>query len=110
MANDFMTPEGHTGFLAKKLFDWEQEGRSGSIQWGALAYIQKDGGGPAGNHTHASGHIFIVVEGEARVMLGEAAYRVAKDECFYVPGMTPHSIWNDREEPAKVIKLNVLEK
>ncbi len=31
-----------------------------------------------------------------------------KDERFYVPGMVPHSIWNDGGETAKVIKLNVL--
>lgn len=41
----FITPEGHEGFLAKKLFD-----EMGKIQWGAVAYIEKDGGGPIGNH------------------------------------------------------------
>lgn len=107
MADTFMTPEGHTKFLAKKLFDWQDDGPTGELQWGALAYIQKGGGGPAGGHTHESAHVFIVTEGEVRVMIGETAHRVGKDECFFVPGGEPHSIWNDRDETAKVIKLNV---
>ncbi|WP_255202555.1 cupin domain-containing protein [Acutalibacter muris] len=105
---EFMTPEGHTNFHAKILFDCKEAGRAGKIQWGALAYIDKDGGGPKGNHTHESAHIFIVTEGRIRVMLGETAHTVNKDESFYVPGMVPHSIWNDGGETAKVIKLNVL--
>lgn len=98
----FMTPEGHQGFLAKKLFD-----RMGSIQWGALAYIEKNGGGPAGNHTHPEDHIFIVVEGQVEIMLGGQAHKVQKDEMFYVNGMTPHSILNREELTAKVIKISV---
>lgn len=31
MADTFMTPEGHTKFLAKKLFDWQQEGPTGKL-------------------------------------------------------------------------------
>lgn len=100
--DDFITPEGHKDFLAKKLFDG-----MGSIQWGALAYISKNGGGPEGNHTHPEDHIFIVVEGQAEVVLGEQTHVVKKDEMFYVDGMTPHSIWNREEEAAKVIKISV---
>lgn len=36
MENTFITPEGHKGFLAKKLFD-----DMGKIHWGAIAYIEK---------------------------------------------------------------------
>lgn len=102
MENSFITPEGHTKFLAKKLFD-----RSGEIQWGALAYIEPDGGGPKGNHTHSENHIFIVVEGEAVVVLGNESYPVKKDESFFVDGSVPHSIWNRGPATAKVIKLSV---
>lgn len=36
----FITPPNHKGFSAKKLFD-----ESGKIKWGAIAYIDKNGGG-----------------------------------------------------------------
>lgn len=98
----FITPEGHKGFSAKKLFN-----EMGKIQWGALAYIEKNGGGPEGNHTHSDDHIFIVVEGEVKVVLGEKSYIVKKDESFVVEGMIPHSIWNNGEETAKVIKISI---
>lgn len=106
MRNGFMTPEGHENFEAKKLFDFGAD--SPRLQWSALAYIQQGGGGPAGGHRHESGHIFIVTEGEVRVMVGEEAHTVHKDESFVVAGGALHSIWNDREETAKVTKLNVL--
>ncbi len=98
----FITPEGHTGFLAKKLFD-----NMGTIQWGAVAYIEKNGGGPQGNHTHSDNHIFIVVEGEAEVITGAESHIVQKDEMFFVNGMIPHSIWNHGNQPLKVIKISV---
>ena len=102
MENAFMTPEGHVGFHAKKLFP-----EMGKIQWGAVAYIEKDGGGPAGNHTHSDNHIFIVVDGEVEVVLGQETHAVKKDEMFFVDGMIPHSIWNRGEDTAKVIKISV---
>lgn len=102
MEQQFITPEGHTGFHAKKLFDG-----MGDIQWGALAYIEKGGGGPEGNHTHSDNHIFIVVEGEVEIILGNASHIVRKDDMFFVDGMIPHSIWNHGTETAKVIKISV---
>ena len=71
MANEFITPEGHTAFLAKKLFDG-----MGKIYWGAVAYIEKGGGGPAGNHTHSDNHIFIVVDGEVEIFLEDTPHAV----------------------------------
>lgn len=59
---EFITPPNHKGFSAKKLFD-----ENGKIKWGAIAYIEKGGGGPEGNHTHNDNHIFIVVDGEGSV-------------------------------------------
>lgn len=52
MDHTFITPEGHKGFLAKKLFS-----EMGKIQWGAIAYIEENGGGPENNHTHSDDHI-----------------------------------------------------
>lgn len=99
---EFITPEGHKDFLAKKLFD-----RMGSIQWGALAYIEPNGGGPQGNHTHPEDHIFIVAEGQVEIMLGDQARTVEKDGMIYVQGIIPHSIWNREKQTAKVIKISV---
>ena len=55
MENQFITPEGHKGFLAKKLFN-----EMGKIKWGAIAYIEKGGGGPEPNHTHSDNQIFML--------------------------------------------------
>lgn len=44
---EFITPPNHKGFSAKKLFD-----ENGKIKWGAIAYIEKGGGGPEGNHVN----------------------------------------------------------
>ena len=99
---EFITPQGHKDFLAKNLF-----GPMGSIQWGALAYIAPNGGGPQGNHTHPEDHIFIVAEGRVEILLGDQARTVEKDGMLYVQGSIPHSIWNREKQTAKVIKISV---
>ena len=48
MENTLITPEGHGKFFADKLFD-----AMGKIQWGAVAYIRENAGGPQGDHTHS---------------------------------------------------------
>ena len=98
---DFITPPNHRNFSAKKLFD-----ESGKIKWGAIAYIDKDGGGPEGNHIHSENHIFIVVDGEAKIMMGDKAVIVRKNESLFVNGMTPHSIWNNADQITVVIKIS----
>ncbi len=102
MENTFITPDGHKGFMAKKLFD-----EMGKIHWGAIAYIEKNGGGPENNHTHSDNHIFIVVEGEVRIVLGDEEIIAGKDQAVFVDGMTPHSIWNHSDKTAVVIKISV---
>lgn len=101
MDNKFITPEGHKKFMAKKLFH-----EMGKIQWGAIAYIEKGGGGPENNHTHSDNHIFIVADGEVRIISGEKEFIVGKDESIFVDGMTPHSIWNNGDKTAVVIKIS----
>ncbi len=99
---EFMTPPNHKRFSAKKLFD-----ESGKIKWGAIAYIEKGGGGPQGNHTHSDNHIFIVTDGEVKVVMGDKEFIVRKNESFFVDGMIPHSIWNNGGQTAVVIKISV---
>ena len=101
MENTFMTPEGHKGFSTKKLF-----GNMGKIQWGAIAYIEKAGGGPENNHTHSDNHIFIVADGEVKIILGDKEMVVGKDHAVFVDGMIPHSIWNNGNKTAIVIKIS----
>ena len=96
-----MTPPGHRDFSAKKLF-----AGGGTLQGGAVAYIQPGGGGPEGNHTHPDDHIFLVMEGEVRVVLGDREVTVRRDESLFVDGMVPHSIWNRSNSAAKVVKLS----
>ncbi len=98
----FITPPNHKGFSATKLFD-----ESGKIKWGANAYIDKNGGGPEGNHTHSENHIFIVVDGEAKIILGDKEVIVKKNDSIFVNGMTPHSIWNNADQTATVIKISI---
>lgn len=99
---DFITPPNHEKFMAKKLFN-----EKGKIKWGAIAYIEKNGGGPEGNHTHSDNHIFIVTQGEARVIMGDKSIIVRKDESCFVDGMIPHSIWNNIDDTTVVIKISV---
>ena len=101
MENTFITPEGHKGFLVKKLFN-----EMGRIQWGAIAYISENGGGPENNHTHSDNHIFIVVDGEVRIVTGDREIIAGKDQSVFVDGMTPHSIWNNGAKTAVVIKIS----
>ena len=101
MEKEFITPEGHKDFLAKKLFN-----QMGRIQWGAIAYIAENGGGPENNHTHSDNHIFIVVDGQVRIVSGDREIIAGKDEAVFVDDMTPHSIWNNGAKTAVVIKIS----
>lgn len=101
MENLFITPEGHKGFSAKKLFD-----EMGEIKWGAIAYIDENGGGPENNHTHSDNHIFIVADGEVRIVSGDKEIIAGKNQAVLVDGMTPHSIWNNGAKTAVVIKIS----
>ena len=101
MDYSFITPEGHKGFLAKKLFH-----EMGKIQWGAIAYIEENGGGPQNNHTHSDNHIFIIADGEVRIVTDDKEIIAGKNQAVFVDGMTPHSIWNNGTKTAVVIKIS----
>ena len=74
---------------------------------GAVAYIDLDGGGPTEPHIHDHNHLFIVTEGEARILLGEREVVVHKDEAFLVDGTIPHSVWNNVNGVTKMIGITV---
>lgn len=102
--NEFLTPPNHVRFLAKKLF-----GEMGIIRDGAIAYLEPNGGGPTEMHTHAHNHLFIVTEGEAKILYGEKTVIVQKNESFLVKGKVPHSIWNNCNTTTVMIGISVEE-
>ena len=102
MREGFMTSPKHVNFEAKKLF-----GRVGNIIDGSIAYINLKGGGPTQPHTHKHNHLFIVVSGEAKVLLDKEEVIIHKDEAFLVKGSIPHSVWSNQEEETVMIGISV---
>lgn len=102
LGEDFVTPPGHIRFRAKKLFQ-----ECGEIADGAIAYLQPGGGGPQAKHTHEKDHLFIVVRGAARILLGDEIKILRKNESFVVKGSIPHAVWNDTDGETVMIGLTL---
>jgi mannose-6-phosphate isomerase-like protein (cupin superfamily) len=102
MRDGFMTPPKHVNFEAKKLF-----GEMGRIIDGSIAYIHLKGGGPTEPHTHGHDHLFIVVKGEAKVLLGDEEVLIPENEAYLVKGTIPHSVWSARDEETVMIGISV---
>ncbi len=102
MRDGFMVPPKHINFEAKKLF-----GEMGQIIDGAIAYINLKGGGPTEPHTHEHNHLFIVVKGEAKVLLGDDEVIIHQDEAFLVKGSIPHSVWSNQDDETVMIGISV---
>jgi mannose-6-phosphate isomerase-like protein (cupin superfamily) len=100
--SEFMTPPKHVNFKAKKLF-----GEMGQIIDGAIAYVDVNGGGPTELHTHEHNHLFIVTQGEAKILLGDKTVVIKKDECYLVEGKIPHSVWNNLESETVMLGISV---
>ncbi len=99
---DFMTPPDHVGFLAKRLY-----GAGGTIGDVAVARLEPDGGGPLTAHTHPHDHLFVVVQGEVRIVLGGEERRLGENEALLVRGCVPHAVWNRTRETAVMIGITV---
>lgn len=100
--SEFMTPPKHTAFQAKKLF-----GEMGQIVDGSIAYIDVNGGGPTEPHTHEHNHLFIVTQGEAKILVGEQTVIVRQNESYLVDGRIPHAVWNNSESQTVMIGISV---
>jgi mannose-6-phosphate isomerase-like protein (cupin superfamily) len=98
----FITPPNHLNFLAKKLF-----ADMGEIIDGSIACLEKDGGGPLELHTHEHNHLFIVVKGEAEILLNNEKVIVHENESYLVKGSIPHSVWNNLPETTVIVGLSV---
>lgn len=97
-----MTPPDHVNFLAKPLF-----GAEGAIKDSAIAYLAPQGGGPTAPHTRAHDHLFVVVKGEAKILLGDDVVFVSANEAFRVKGTVPHSIWNNLDSETVMIGISI---
>ena len=102
MDNHFMTPPNHVNFKAKKLF-----AEMGEIIDGSIAYMDLNGGGPTEPHTHEHNHLFIVVKGEAKLLLDKEVVILKKDQSYLVEGKIPHSVWNNIPEETVMIGILV---
>ena len=102
MKDGFMVPPKHINFEAKKLF-----GDVGQIIDGSIAYINLKGGGPTEQHTHEHNHLFIVVKGEAKVLLDKEEVIIHQDESFLVKGIIPHSVWSNQNDETVMIGISV---
>lgn len=100
---DFITPPNHVNFQAKKLFE-----ECGHIVDGSIAYISLNGGGPIEKHTHQHNHLFIVVQGEAKILLDNETVIVKENESFLVKGTIPHSVWNNTDSETVMIGITVI--
>ena len=99
---DFITPPNHVNFMAKKLF-----GNEGTIIDGSVACLKPNGGGPLENHTHEHNHLFIVTQGEAKIILDTETVIVRKNESFLVKGSIPHFVWNNIDGETVMIGISV---
>lgn len=99
---DFVTPPDHTDFLAKKLF-----GNVGEIMDGSIAYLHANGGGPTKLHTHEHDHLFIVIKGEAKIILNDSHIILHENESYLVKGSIPHSVWNNQEDITIMVGMSV---
>lgn len=100
--NEFITPPNHVNFLAKKIYG------KGEMIDVAIAYAEKDGGGPVENHTHSHNHLFIVTEGEAKIIVGDKTVILKKNESFLVDGTIPHSCWNNIDKQTTIIGISLM--
>ncbi len=99
---DFITPPDHIHFLAKKLFN-----NAGEIIDGSIAYLEPNGGGPLKIHTHEHHHLFIVTQGEAKIILGEKEMVLKENESYLVPGNIPHAVWNNIPKTTIMVGISV---
>ena len=103
MKEGFMVPPNHVNFEETFWKCW------GEIIVGSIAYISLRGGGPTEMHTHSHNHLFIVVRGEARVLLDDRKIIIHRDESFLVDGSVPHSVWSNQDEETVMIGISLKE-
>lgn len=102
---DFITPLNHVNFLAKKIFD----DKSQKIIDISIAHLQQDGGGPIEMHTHTHNHLFIVVKGEAKLLIEDSIVILSENESYLLKGTLSHSVWNNINDETIIIGITTEE-
>lgn len=98
----FFTPPNHVRFEAKKLF-----GALEGVLDGSVAYLEEGEGGPLEKHTHEHNHLFFVLEGQAKVLLGDDEILIPQGQSYLVPGKIPHSVWNGGTGTAVMLGISL---
>jgi mannose-6-phosphate isomerase-like protein (cupin superfamily) len=58
-------------------------------------------------HTHEHDHLFVVVSGRAKVMLGEELQIVEQNSSVLVKGSIPHSVWNGTDGTTVMLGISL---
>jgi len=69
--------------------------------------LEANGGGPTTPHTHPHSHLFIVTQGEAKVIFPNETHIIHCNESFIVNGNIPHSVWNNTDQTTIMIGITV---
>ena len=102
---DFNPVPDHVDFDAKRLFE-----NAGALQDGSIIYAKPNGGGPTKDIPHNHNHLFIVIKGEAKVIVEGKESIIPENECATIPGKVSHSIWNNSSENDLImVSLSVLQ-
>jgi mannose-6-phosphate isomerase-like protein (cupin superfamily) len=103
MASDLnFIPPGHLKFAAKWLAQ-KETGAPVNVFWGDVGH---EGGGPEPRHTHPHDHIFIIVEGEAKVVIGDEEHLLGSQQAIHITGTIPHAIWNVGPGELKMVGIS----
>ena len=89
---DFVAPPYNLLLLTKDLFGICRERVVCSI-----TFHEATGGGPPNQHTHEHSHVFIIIEGQTKVLMDSAEKIVNPNESILVDGGIPHSVWNNTD-------------
>ncbi len=97
------TPPNHRDFKAVLLAKDIDE----NIMDCAIAYIEKNGGGPFPAHTHSHDHLFTVIEGDIQIKIEEKNINLSEGMSIRVVGERLHSVCNIGKKTAKVMGISI---
>ena len=60
-----------------------------------------------GHRTRFADHLFIVTQGEAKVLLDGQERIIRENEAFVVKGGIPHSVWNNAQAETVMIGITL---
>lgn len=56
---------------------------------------------------HPHNHLFIVISGQAKVLLDKEEKIINENEAFLVKGEIPHSVWNNSQNTTVMLGISV---